>query len=289
MEGMRLSASLLDLRPVGKRAAVLSCAMLLAAGAAVAQAAAEGGPDPAAEDEGTVRARAELVERVRLELELTRRETGNEAVDPKVLAAMAAVPRHLFVPEPLRDFAYQNRPLPIGYGQTISQPYVVALMTDLLDVEAGDRVLEVGTGSAYQAAVLAELVEEVYTVEIIPELAAQAADRLGELGYDTVRARHADGYHGWPEHAPFDAIIVTAASSHVPPPLIEQLAPGGRMVIPVGGPFATQQLMLVTKTADGAIRTRQVLPVAFVPLTRDRPRDRAGDGPPDGPPDGPEG
>lgn len=222
--------------------------------------------------------RAAMVDLVRRELEETRRITRDEEVDPKVLEAMRAVPRHRFVPESLRDRAYVNRPLPIGHGQTISQPYIVALMTDLLEVEPDDRVLEIGTGSAYQAAVLAELVETVYTLEIVPELAAQAKERLDDLGYGNVHARHGDGYHGWPEHAPFDAVIVTAAAGHVPPPLIEQLARGGTMVIPVGSPFSTQQLMLVKKTADGEIRTRQVLPVAFVPLTRAGEGEGSGDG-----------
>lgn len=286
MGGIRLSASWLGPRPFLRRAATVLCGVLLVAGVLAARPAPDPDPDPpldrAVEDERMVRARAKLIEELRLELDLTRRETGNVVVDPKVLSAMAAVPRHLFVPEPYRDFAYENRPLPIGFGQTISQPYLVALMTDLLDVDGGDQVLEVGTGSGYQAAVLAELVEAVYTVEIIPELADQAAARLGRLAYDNVHARQADGYDGWPEHAPFDGIVVTAASSHVPPPLVEQLAPGGKMVIPVGGPFAIQQLMLVTKTPKGKIRTRQVVPVAFVPLTRDRGRNGARDRSPTG-------
>jgi protein-L-isoaspartate(D-aspartate) O-methyltransferase len=193
--------------------------------------------------------------------------------DERVLEAILHVPRHVFVDEALASRAYEDTALPIGHGQTISQPYIVAIMTDLLEVGRGDKVLEVGTGSGYQAAVLAELVDEVYTVEIIPELARVAKERLARLGYDNVTARHADGYLGWREHAPFDGIVVTAASSHVPPPLIEQLAPGGRMVIPVGSPFAVQQLMLVEKGRDGKVRTRQLLPVAFVPLTRDS-RDR---------------
>jgi protein-L-isoaspartate(D-aspartate) O-methyltransferase len=157
--------------------------------------------------------------------------------------------------------------LPIGYGQTISQPYIVALMTDLLKVNSGDVVLELGTGSGYQAAILSGLVKRVYTIEIIEPLARQAKSRLARLGYGNVTTRLGDGYYGWPEYAPFDGIIVTAAASHVPPPLIEQLKPGGRMVIPVGDRFFTQQLLLVEKTADGQITTRQVLPVRFVPLT----------------------
>jgi protein-L-isoaspartate(D-aspartate) O-methyltransferase len=171
------------------------------------------------------------------------------------------------VPADLQRLAYENRPLPIGYGQTISQPYIVALMTDLLDVRDDDVVLEIGTGSGYQAAVLAAVVKHVYTVEIIPELAQQATARLKRLRYDNVTTRAADGYYGWEEHAPFAGIIVTAAANHVPPPLIKQLKPGGRMIIPVGNPFSTQQLVVVEKSPSGAISTRKVLPVRFVPVT----------------------
>ncbi len=192
---------------------------------------------------------------------------GKTALATNVLEALRTVPRHEFVPPHLRRFAYANRPLPIGHGQTISQPYIVAVMTDLLGVDNDDIVLEVGTGSGYQAAVLAELVQRVYSIEIIPELAAEAQERLQRLGYTTVQTRVGDGYYGWEEHAPFDAIIVTAAASFIPPPLVKQLKPGGRMVIPVGNPFLTQQLMLVQKDAVGQIQTRQILPVAFVPLT----------------------
>jgi len=213
------------------------------------------------------RERSELVEEVRADVRYTSRQLGREELDPKVLGALGRVPRHEFVPSDYRRYAYRNRPLPIGYGQTISQPYIVAIMTDLLDLERADAVLEVGTGSGYQAAILAELVDQVYTIEVIPELGEQVRKRLTRLGYGNVVTRIGDGYYGWPEHAPFDAVIVTAASGHVPPPLIKQLRPGGRMVIPVGGPFSTQQLMLLTKTANGEIRSRQVLPVAFVPLT----------------------
>jgi protein-L-isoaspartate(D-aspartate) O-methyltransferase len=192
---------------------------------------------------------------------------GSE-VDPEVRAAMLATPRHLFVPEPLRGAAYSDRPVPIGFGQTISQPFIVALMTDLLDVDAGDAVLEIGTGSGYQAAVLAPLVARICTVEIVPGLGQPAAERLRGLGYGNVRVRVADGYGGWPDCGPFDAIVVTAAADHVPPPLVAQLKPGGRMAIPVGGPFATQFLTLVEKSDTGEVRARQLLPVRFVPLTR---------------------
>ena len=188
--------------------------------------------------------------------------------DAEVLQAMRSVPRHDFVPEAYSREAYANRPLPIGYGQTISQPYVVAYMTELVRPDAGDRVLEVGTGSGYQAAILAEIVDDVYTIEIVPELAHSAADRLERLGYDNVHVKQADGYFGWEEHAPFDAIVVTAAAEHIPPPLIEQLKEGGRMVIPVGSPFRTQSLMLVEKSGD-RISTRSLAPVRFVPFTRE--------------------
>ena len=185
----------------------------------------------------------------------------------RVLEAMRQVPRHAFVPPPQADHAYEDRPLPIGYGQTISQPYIVAYMTELVQPDSTDRVLEVGTGSGYQAAVLAEIVDQVYTVEIIPELAETAGQRLDRLGYDNVAVKNADGYYGWEEHAPYDAIVVTAAAEHVPPPLIEQLKDGGRMVIPVGSPFYTQTLMLVEKEGD-QVTTRSLTPVRFVPFTR---------------------
>ena len=184
-----------------------------------------------------------------------------------VLLAMGRVPRHHFVSSGLEGMAYGDRPLPIGHGQTISQPYIVALMTELLGVGPGAVVLEIGTGSGYQAAVLAELGAKVYTIEIVPPLAAAAAARLARLGYGTAEAHLGDGYYGWPGPAPFDGIIVTAAASHVPPSLVEQLRPGGRMVIPVGGPFSAQQLVLITKNTDGTVRTEQLLPVRFVPLT----------------------
>ena len=198
----------------------------------------------------------------------TSSELRKSQLEPRVLQVMAAVPRHLFVPENLRPSAYENRPLPIGYGQTISQPYIVAIMTDLLGVKSGDVVLEVGTGSGYQAAVLSRLVGRVVSVEIVAPLAKQASERLRTLGYHNVEVRHADGYYGWKDAAPFDAIIVTAAASHIPPPLVQQLKPGGTMIIPVGGPFTTQYLLLVRKGADGKVTTRQILPVVFVPLTR---------------------
>ncbi|MBO3275889.1 protein-L-isoaspartate(D-aspartate) O-methyltransferase [Pseudomonas sp. Milli4] len=197
---------------------------------------------------------------------VTRDETGRAEFAAPVMAAMARVPRHRFVPPDETPYAYENRPLPIGHGQTISQPYIVALMTDLAQVEPSDVVLEIGTGSGYQAAILAELAQAVYTMEIIEPLAIQAGERITRLGYANVQARLGDGYYGWPEHGPYDAILVTAAASHVPPPLIAQLKAGGRMVIPVGAPFMTQYLLLIEKANDGSLSTRQVLPVRFVPL-----------------------
>jgi len=189
------------------------------------------------------------------------------SIDKQVLQALRRVPRHEFVPEEHTDKAYANRPLPIGHGQTISQPYIVALMTDLLQIEPTDTVFELGTGSGYQAAVLSHLAAEVHTLEIIPELAESAARRLDRLGYDNVHVSQGDGYHGLEQEAPFEAIIVTAAAGHIPPPLVRQLKEGGRMVIPVGQPFLTQQLTLVTKDSQGSLRIRHLLPVSFVPLT----------------------
>lgn len=186
--------------------------------------------------------------------------------DQAVIAAIRAVPRHRFVPSRLRSSAYEDGPLPIGHGQTISQPYIVAYMTELLRLKPGARVLEIGTGSGYQAAVLVQVTRAVYTVEIIPELGREAQARLKALGY-TVHTRMADGYDGWPEQAPFDAIIVTAAAEYIPPPLVQQLKDGGRMVIPVGSPFVVQTLMLVEK-AGGKVRTESLIPVRFVPLRR---------------------
>ena len=193
--------------------------------------------------------------------------TGQGAIDPRVLAALGRVPRHEFVPLVSRASAYDNRPLSIGHGQTISQPYIVAAMTDLLRVGAGDKVLEIGTGSGYQAAVLAELGASVASIEIVEPLANEAGERLQRLGYASVATRVGDGYHGWPERGPFDAIVVTAAASHVPPPRVRQLKRGGRMVIPIGAAFQTQQLMLVEKRADGGLTTRQLMAVRYLPLT----------------------
>ena len=197
-------------------------------------------------------------------------ELGIDGLSPAVRTALMAVPRQRFVPEAQRPRAYANRPLPIGFGQTISQPLIVAVMTEMLEVGPGDRVFELGTGSGYQAAVLDALGTEVYSVEIIPQLGQRARATLDATGHEDVKTRIGDGYFGWPEAAPFDAIIVTAASDHIPPPLIQQLKPGGRMLIPVGSRYLTQQLVLVTRDEDGAIRTREMMPVVFVPLTGSR-------------------
>lgn len=198
-----------------------------------------------------------------VQLQIRQRGVRSEAV----LAAMRDVPRHWFVPESDRGSAYSDRPVGIGHGQTISQPYIVALMTEVLELDPDDKVLEIGTGSGYQAAVLNELTPHVFTVEIIQPLVERTAELLKAKGYHTIATKHADGYFGWPEHAPYDAIIVTCAAPSVPPPLIEQLKPGGRLCIPVGGSFWTQRLMLITKQADGSTRSKNLLPVAFVRMT----------------------
>lgn len=206
---------------------------------------------------------------IKADVRYTRNMIGREALSERVIEAVKRVPRHIFVDGQLKSRAYENNPLPIGSGQTISQPYIVALMTDLAEIGPGDKVLEVGTGSGYQAAVLAELANQVYSIEIVPELAAQAEKRLRELGYTNITTRQGDGYHGWPEEAPFDAIVVTAAADAVPPPLIDQLKPGGRLVIPVGAPYSTQELLMISKDREGALEATEILPVAFVPLTGD--------------------
>lgn len=211
--------------------------------------------------------RQELVSKIKDEVAMTSDFLGQGSVDERVLDSIRKVPRHEFVSEDQRPYAYENRPLPIGYGQTISQPYIVAVMTELLKPKKTDRVLEIGTGSGYQAAILAELVDSVYTIEIVEELGATAAQNLKRTGHNTVNTRIGDGYYGWETAAPFDSIIVTAVASHIPPPLIKQLKPGGRMIIPVGGQFMMQYLTLVLKDSDNKVTTRQILPVRFVPLT----------------------
>jgi len=211
--------------------------------------------------------RRHMVEEIVALARESRAATGRATLSERVLAAMAKVPRHDLVPAGQKAVAYANRPLPIGLGQTISQPFIVALMTDLMEVKPGDRVLEIGTGSGYQAAVLAELAGTVYTIEIVEPLAREAAGRLKQLGYRNVVAKSGDGYQGWPEHAPFDAIMVTAAPREVPQPLIEQLKPGGRLVVPVGGQATGQELLLIEKKPDGTVARRNILAVRFVPLT----------------------
>lgn len=218
-------------------------------------------PDPYAPQ------RQSLLREIERDVRETAEYLNRRELDKRVMTAMAAVPRHEFVRPEDRDDAYDNRPLPIGYGQTISQPYIVAVMTDLLEPAPGCRALEVGTGSGYQAAVLAKLCDKVYTIEIVEPLGKQAEARLARLGYENVEVRIGDGYYGWPEAAPFDVIVVTAVAGHIPPPLLKQLKSGGRMVLPVGTRFTTQQLVLVHKREDGRVTTRQMLPVAFVPLT----------------------
>ncbi len=245
-----------------RRLRFLASAMLALLLAPITHAQAQAG---AGESRRDVAARARLVDSMR-----DYAADIGERADPNVLAAMRSVPRHLFVPERLRSQAYGDYPLPIGEDQTISQPSLVALMTHLLRPRPGDVVLEVGTGSGYQAAILSGLVGRVYSIEIVEPLARQAAERLRDLGYANVSVRHGDGYAGWPQHAPFDSIIVTAGAPHVPKPLVDQLKPGGRMVIPVGAAHSTQQLMLITKDANGRVRERRLIPVRFVPLTRKR-------------------
>jgi protein-L-isoaspartate(D-aspartate) O-methyltransferase len=210
---------------------------------------------------------AAMMAEIEAEMRETARLTGRARLSPRVAAALAKVRRVAFVPPNAANVAHANRPLPIGHGQTISQPFIVALMTELLDLEPDDKVLEVGTGSGYQAAVLAELAREVCSIEVIPELARGAAAVLASEGYTNIRLRTGNGALGWPEQAPFDAIIVTAAGPEIPPALIEQLGPSGRMVIPVGPHHGDHDLILLTKNAAGNVTRHSVLPVAFVPLT----------------------
>jgi protein-L-isoaspartate(D-aspartate) O-methyltransferase len=237
------------------RGSILSLILLL-----LIPTACVGSSDYAAEREAMVRE----IERQVIE---TRLELGTDRLDPNVIAAMRSVPRHEFVPFALRAEAYANHPLPIGAGQTISQPYIVAIMTHLLGVKRGDKVYELGTGSGYQAAVLAEMGVDVYSVEIVPELAARAQETLRRLGYEHASVRAGDGYLGWPEAAPFDGILLTAAAEHAPRPLIQQLAPKGRLVMPIGKAGWVQKLVVMEKTEAGTLNRRDVLPVRFVPVT----------------------
>ena len=209
--------------------------------------------------------RSQMMAEIAAEAALTAGHTGKASFGERVMRAIASVPRHEFVPVELQPYAYLNRPLPIGYEKTVSQPFIVALMTDLLEPESGDVVLEIGAGAGYQAAILAALAKRVYSVDIIEELAQGAERRLKRLGYDNVAIRVANGYYGWPEHAPYDKIMVTAASDLIPPPLLSQLRAGGRMVIPTGIP-EKQTLVLVEKSAAGSLSTREILPVRFSEL-----------------------
>lgn len=210
-----------------------------------------------------------LLDRVAVEIRETAHLTGCRALSKRVLAALATVPRHHFVPSEQKEWAYADMPLPIGRGQTISQPFIVALMTELLHPESNAVMLEIGAGSGYQAAVLARLAQQVYSVERIPELATAAARRLDALGFTNIALRIGDGHQGWEEHAPFDGIIVTAAAVEIPPALIQQLKPGGRLVIPIGSPHQTQDLRLLYKDDQGMTHSRSLLPVVFVPLIHD--------------------
>jgi len=220
-----------------------------------------------------------MLKDIEMEVKLTRSYIGKNALDARVMAAMKQVPRHEFIPRDIHYLAYDNGPLPIGSGQTISQPYIVALMSDLLNTKPSDSILEIGTGSGYQAAILSHMVQQVYSVEIIASLAAKARNHLDKLNYKNIKLRTGDGYFGWPEYAPFDGIIVTAAAPYIPNPLIEQLKVDARMVIPVGLPYSYQELMVVEKQASGEIETQSILGVSFVPLTGERDTKPAGKDP----------
>ena len=228
------------------------------------------GPEAASRDDAFARSREQMVAEIAAMARETQHQTGRAAFSPAVMNAMRKVERHRFVAPDQASSAYRNHPLPIGSGQTISQPYIVALTTDLVEPKPDHRVLEIGTGSGYQAAVLAEIVAQVYSIEIVEPLARQAQQRLRDLGYRNVEVRVADGHRGWPEVAPFDGIVVTAAAAQVPQALIDQLKPGGRMAIPVGPSHRTQDFMLIEKRPDGSMAQRVVLPVRFVPMTGGR-------------------
>lgn len=226
-------------------------------------------PSFAAGEDSFEQQRRDLVRNIEKHVFQTRQYLGRSELSARTIAALETTPRHEFVPESIRRLAYADRPLPIGHDQTISQPYIVAIMTDLLDLEPGCTVLDIGTGSGYQAAVLAELCDHVYTIEIVEPLGLEARARLARLGYDNVTVRVGDGFHGWPEHAPFDGIVVAAVADELPPPLLEQLRPGGRIIMPVGDIWGNQELILGERLADGSLAETEVLPVRFVPLTRD--------------------
>jgi protein-L-isoaspartate(D-aspartate) O-methyltransferase len=208
----------------------------------------------------------EMLRTIDVEARATAFLTGRSSFAPRVMEAFEQVPRTAFVPPELIDYAYENRPLPIGRGQTISQPYIVALMTDLLEPRSNQTVLEVGTGSGYQAAILAQLVQHVYSLEIMPLLAVEAASLLARLGYANISVKTGNGHIGWPEHAPYDGIIITAAATYLSPALLDQLKPGGRLVVPFGRPHMTQDLMLIEKDIGGKLHSRKILDVAFVPM-----------------------
>ncbi len=221
-------------------------------------------------DETFAGARRRLMEEIESEARETQRWTGRATYSDRVMAAMAKVPRHEFLPSPDRSVAYVNRPLAIGHGQTISQPFIVAVMTDLLDLQPDDRVLEIGTGCGYQAAVLAEIAGRVYTMEIVKELAEKTQRRLRDLGYENIETRIGNGYEGWPEAAPFDAVMITSAPPRIPGALVDQLKPGGRMAVPVGSRNETQMLYRCVKREDGTLDRERKLPVAFVPMVDKR-------------------
>ncbi len=214
----------------------------------------------------------DMIRDIEEEVRYTSHLIGKDALDPRVMEAMRKVPRDRFVPDDIKPAAFENVPLPIGHGQTISQPYIVALMTDMVAPQPQHRILEVGTGSGYQTAVLSQLCERVYTVELVEELSRAACELFRELGYGNIEMRVADGWHGWPEHAPYDGILVTAAAPRIPEALIEQLRPGGRMAIPVGRPYSHQDLLVVQKDEQGRVSKKNILGVAFVPLVEPAPR-----------------
>ena len=224
-----------------------------------------GGPG-AAEEPDVAALRAQMVRNIEVWTHITAEETGVSKIDPRVLEVLRKVPRHLFVPEPFRPYAYGGDPLPLGYEQNIASPFLVALMTHLAEPQAGQVVFETGTGAGYHAAVLSRLAVQVYSVEVVEPLARQAAEKLDELGFTNAMVRQGDGYYGWVEHAPYDAIIVKEAVDHIPVPLLNQLKPGGRMVIPLGGIGGMQFLTVVHKRADGSTRKTRILPVRFSPL-----------------------
>ncbi len=217
--------------------------------------------------------RQQMIKDIERGVAFTRSMIGRNQLSPDVMEVMYEVPREMFVPPDLQHAAFDDGPLPIGYGQTISQPYIVALMTDLLQLQPEHRILEIGTGSGYQAAILSRLCKQVYTMEVVPELSEIAGVRFGKLGYSNIEIEVGDGYQGWPEHAPYDGVIVTAAAKQIPSTLVEQLKPGGRLVIPVGLPFSPQELMLLEKDAQGKTHTRHILSVAFVPMVGDSGRE----------------